>query len=93
MATSPDDTIRDGQRALQIIKGLIEKNPHDNTYYDTLAACYAEIGEFQKAVASQNRYISGIDKIIENNKLLRANARLEFYKKNKPWRIKFKYME
>ena len=53
---------------------------------DTLAAAYAETGNFKEAVNQQNKAISllkkqGAIKVVEELKV-----RLKSYKKNTPWR-------
>ena len=55
LATCPDARYRDGRLALELAKKTNDM--------DTLAASYAEIGEFDDAVASQKRAIRTLDRL------------------------------
>ncbi|MBO0698381.1 MAG: tetratricopeptide repeat protein, partial [Zavarzinella sp.] len=56
LATVPDAKVRDGKRALEAAKKACELTDHKNGgYLDTLAAAYAELGEFDKAVQWQEK--------------------------------------
>jgi len=58
LATAPDATIRDGREslriALEVTRGSKSPNP---AYLDTLAAAYAENGEFAQAIETQRQAI------------------------------------
>jgi tetratricopeptide (TPR) repeat protein len=58
-ATSPDDSLRDGGRALSEATRACEATGHANPgFLDTLAAAYAELGRFDDAVKWQQKAIS-----------------------------------
>ncbi len=57
LATSPDERLRDGERAVALAERAAAHNP-DVNFMDTLAAAYAEAGRFDEAVAMENRVIS-----------------------------------
>ncbi len=59
LATCPDHTLRDAQRAIKLAKQAAQStNYSDASTLDTLAAAYAEAGAFDKAVMTQRKAIS-----------------------------------
>ena len=83
LATSPDDTLRNGKRSLELAKKACEvtdyKEPH---ILSTLAAAYAELGDFPTAKKWSSKAVEmGPDKMKE---LLRKE--LASYEQSKPWR-------
>jgi len=83
LATSPVDQVRDGKRALELAteacKETEYKVPH---ILSTLAASYAETGDFQAAVEWSSKAVES------SPSPLRASLakELESYKAGKPWR-------
>jgi arylsulfatase A-like enzyme/Flp pilus assembly protein TadD len=59
LASCPDERFRDGPRALEIAQQVVAegKGAHP-TYLDTLAAAYAEVGQFEKAVETSRKAIA-----------------------------------
>ena len=80
-ATCFDARFRDGKKAIETAKKGLELAPKDADLMDTLAAAYAEIGDFAEAVRMEERAIA-----ITNNAGYRS--RLELYKKMQPFRLK-----
>lgn len=59
LATSPDDEIRDGERALQLAQAAVDETEGTHPdYLDSLACAYAELGRFESAVTHQQRAIA-----------------------------------
>ncbi|MEO2034097.1 MAG: ankyrin repeat domain-containing protein [Planctomycetaceae bacterium] len=51
LATSEEQSIRDGDRAVELATRICEQDQwHHHSFMDTLAATYAEVGNFEKAV-------------------------------------------
>lgn len=56
LAASPDPTARDGRRALGLAERLLARG-HDPSDGETMAMAYAELGDFERAVAGQQGLI------------------------------------
>lgn len=62
LATVPDPSLRDGGRALEIAERVVAESGDQNPgYVDTLAAAHAELGDFERAVAAQERAIAMLE--------------------------------
>lgn len=85
LCTAPDDKVRDGKRAVEAAKKACELTEYKNGgYLDTLAAAYAEVGEFDKAVEWQEKAIKAGDLPVKD--LDAAKKRLDLFKQKKPYR-------
>ena len=60
-ATSPDDNLRDGLQAIRWAEQALTRRANSK-HLGTLAAAYAETGEFPKAVAAVERAINELDR-------------------------------
>ena len=87
LATAPEDSLRDGKRAMELAL-LAEKQGGgaDPLILDTLAAAYAETGDYPKALETARRALELADR--KGNKDLSASLRNEIalYKSGKPCR-------
>ena len=87
LATSPDDGIRDGKRAIELATKACEKTNWEEAHIvSTLAAGYAEAGEFEKACQYSAKAVETGDSVAEVKKQLESE--LASYQLNKPWREK-----
>lgn len=87
LSTHPDDTLRDGKLAVSVAERLCQQTKLTvPEFLDTLAAAYAEVGQFENAVKALERAI-GIHeqrKAIERTPPL--NIRKQLYLQKKPFR-------
>jgi len=85
LATSPDEAIRDGQRAIELATKACEittwKQPH---IISTLAAGYAETGDYEKARTYSQQAVESEDGAPEVKQQLEGE--LASYRAGKPWR-------
>jgi tetratricopeptide (TPR) repeat protein len=83
LATSPDDNVRNGARAIELATKACELTDYDAAHIlSTLAAAYAESGDFATARKWSQEAVDKEDE--ENDPQLRAE--LASYKEEKPWR-------
>ena len=83
LATSPDAKLRDGKRAIQLATQACELSDYKLAYIlSTLAAAYAESGDFQKAIQWSSKAVEIGDKDHDTS----LKKELESYKAGKPWR-------
>lgn len=84
-ATCVDDSVRDGQTAVRLASKACElsewKNPR---HLDTLAAAYAETGDFEKAVEMEKRAV-GLSNPTGSEREDKE-SRLRLYQERKPFR-------
>ena len=86
LATSPDATYRDGRRAVAAATRASElTNGKDGRVLSTLAAAYAEIGDFANAVRWQERALELIAK--DGRGLKPQQDRLRLYQSARPFRL------
>ena len=83
LATTPDDKLRNGKRAVEMATQACEitdyKLPH---ILSTLAAAYAEIGDFENA----KKWSAKAVEIGLKDQDAELKKELESYQQNKPWR-------
>ena len=84
-ATCPEPKFRDGKRAVELATEACEMSEWEYAFcLDTLAAAYAECGDFNKAIPLQEK--ANILYPDEENKR-KGNERLSLYHQAKPYRI------
>lgn len=84
LSISMDGAVRDGPRAVQLMEDMLADNERQMAWVDTLAAAYAETGEFDAAIETQREAIS----LIKNSPwvLDEAEERLALYQEGRTWR-------
>ena len=85
LATSPDDKLRDGQRAIKLATKACEVTEYKKAHIlSTLAAAYAETGDFETATKWSGKAVEMGVKEKEVDDQLKKE--LESYQQKKPWR-------
>jgi tetratricopeptide (TPR) repeat protein len=83
LATSAEDRIRDGDRAVQLATRACELSHYkEPMYVDTLAAAYAEAGDFENAVKYQTQAVEAYNGDFVDG----FQKRLVAFKSGIPWR-------
>ena len=84
LATSPDDTLRDGPRAVALAEAVVAEDGGKSHYYlDTLASAYAEVGLFHGAVTQQVLANAIIPELEDRQPF---ESRLGLYRCGRPYR-------
>jgi tetratricopeptide (TPR) repeat protein len=83
LATSPDDKLRDGSRAIELAKRACEATEYKQAHIlSTLAAGYAEAGDFDNAIKWSKKAVEVGPEGLKNQ----LAKELDNYEDNKPWR-------
>lgn len=83
LATCPDKSVRDGKQAITYGKMACDQtNWEEPAFIDTLAAAYAEAGQYDKAVKYQQQAIN----LVPADAKPDYASRLQLYKAHKPYR-------
>lgn len=85
-ATAPDASMRDGKKAIDAAtKACQMTNWAEPEFVGTLAAAYAETGDFDQAIKWQQKSVDLTPQTLLSTYNERY-ARLELYRSHKPWR-------
>jgi tetratricopeptide (TPR) repeat protein len=86
LSTSPQDAVRDGKRSLELGLKACEATEYKQAHIvSTLAACYAETGDFENARKWSAKAVElGAEE--DSEQLEQLKKELESYKADKPWR-------
>lgn len=83
LATCPDERYRDARQALDWAHKAIELDGEDDyRYLDTLAAAYANAGDYAEATELQTKVVA----LAPDDDLERYEQRLALYQQNRPYR-------
>ena len=83
MATCPDDRCRDGKKAVECATKACELTDWKRSgFIDTLAAAYAESGDYPNAMTWQEKSLE----LAPEDEKQELTGRLELYRANKPYR-------
>ena len=87
LATTREDGLRDGERSLALIRP-IALMLGGWQHYDTLAAAYAAVGDFEQALQVQQQAIASASASLgtESMEVAAMNARLTEYQSGRPIR-------
>lgn len=88
LSTSPEDSVRNGDRALETGLRACELTEYKKSHIlSTLAAAYAELRQFDKAVEWSTKAVE-LGGQEENEQLDQLKEELKSYEAKKPWREK-----
>lgn len=83
LATSPDDKLRDGKRAIELATKACELTDYKAAHIlSTLAAAYAETGDFQTAIKWSQKAVE----LGDDDQKEQLAEELDSYRQAKPWR-------
>jgi Flp pilus assembly protein TadD len=86
LATSPDDKIRDGARAVQLAERACELTHYQQTVLvGTLGAAYAEASRFDEAIATGQKACALATELGETNLLQRNQELVTLYQAHRPF--------
>jgi tetratricopeptide (TPR) repeat protein len=84
LAAGPDDKVRDGKKAVELAKRACELTDYKRALFlGTLAAAWAEAGDFDEAVKCQKKALEDPD--YENKFSEYAQKRIQQYEDHKPY--------
>jgi len=88
LSTSPEDSVRNGDRALETGLRACELTEYKKSHIlSTLAAAYAELGQFDKAIEWSSKAVE-LGAKEETEQLDQLKEELKNYQDKKPWREK-----
>jgi tetratricopeptide (TPR) repeat protein len=85
LAAAPDNKVRDGQRALTIVQGLLEKQT-TLALAETMAMALAEVGRYDDAASWQRQAIDASKQSGRNDLAARLAENLALYERRQPCR-------
>lgn len=89
LATCPTDNVRDGRRAVQLAEQACKAASFRNhAYLDTLAAAYAEAGDFEEALKTIGQAIRLAREADDGEAAQKYQQRQALYQQNRPCRDK-----
>ncbi len=87
LATCRDQNLRDGQQAIKLAKQACEASKNQNPgFLDTLAAAYAEVGQYDEAIRTLNAATTIAQKLNLTSFVAASRGRLALYEAGRPYR-------
>jgi serine/threonine-protein kinase len=85
LASAPDPSVRDGQRAMQLVESLLT-GEKTTELGETMAMALAEVGDFRQAAAIQRGVLDAVRRGGVAEDMRRIEANLEMYERQQPLR-------
>jgi tetratricopeptide (TPR) repeat protein/4-amino-4-deoxy-L-arabinose transferase-like glycosyltransferase len=86
LSTSPDSAIRSGPQAVQMVEYAVAINKDSPDALDILAAAYAEVGTFDRAVATAEKAVAAAERAGKGEMAAEIRARQQLYQAGQPYR-------
>ena len=87
LVSAPDAAARNGSLALEMAMWVYEVQKK-TVIGETIAMAWAEIGEFERAVAIQQKMVETVEAAGDERLVVVMRERLDAYKAKQPWRAK-----
>jgi protein O-mannosyl-transferase len=89
LATSPDDTLRNGDEAIRLAEHACDLTHYGQpVFIGTLAAAYAEAGRFEEAAAASNKAFGLAQSLGQKNLALQELKLMQLFQTRQPYREK-----
>jgi hypothetical protein len=85
-AAAPDDGVRDGRRALDLVHTLLTRQPRTIELAETMAMAFAELGQYTEAVRSQRDAIEAAERAGRRDLVERLADNIKRYQAGRPCR-------
>jgi tetratricopeptide (TPR) repeat protein len=86
LAAAPDDRVRDGRRAMQLVEQLLATEPRTIELGETVAMALADQGRYDEAARVQRELIAGLEQGGLREAIPRLTLNLELYGRRQPCR-------
>lgn len=88
LAAAPDDRVRDGRRAMEIVQNLL-KDQKGTDLGETMAMAFAELGDYERAAGVQRGVIEAARSAGLSEAVGRMEQNLRLYEQHRPCRTLF----
>jgi hypothetical protein len=85
-AAAPDDRVRNGRRALEIVQTLLSRQPRTIELAETMAMASAEMGQYSAALLSQHEAMEAAERAGRRDVVERLTDNLKRYQAGRPCR-------
>ena len=86
LTTARDASVRDGEEAVRLAREAVRLDENELVFRGTLAAAYAEAGQFDAAAAEQERTIEMLRAQGKGDEVAGLQTRLELYRSGQTYR-------
>lgn len=86
LVSAPDDAVRDGQRAMSMVQDLLKRS-QTLELGETMAMTLAELGQFEDAVAVQQKVLSAAMQENRQDLVQALTSNLQRYQRRQPCRV------